>query len=202
MSRLNLSGGKIVLGARTIKTLTALLVSMTLGAFALMVLETAPVQPEAQHLAAVGPPAGGAGQIIRQTLVPIQPIKWRNIVVHSSAAEAPDIASRCHFVVTPEGQITPTSLWQRQLSGHHVYVPGRDFNADSIGICLIGDFSRNKPPRKQLAALIDLTRAFQPTFRIPADRVYLHSDLDAYSRSPGAAFPSKSFDRALYRPKR
>ena len=56
-------------GSRTIKTLTALLVSMTLGALALMVLETAPAEPAAQHLAAVtgGPPAGQAGRAVGET---------------------------------------------------------------------------------------------------------------------------------------
>ena len=191
-----------MLGSRPIKTLTALLISMTIGAFALMVLETAPVRPTAQHLAAVSSPAGHPGKIIRGTSVPLQPIKWRNIIVHGSEAEPPDIAERYHFLIHRDGRMAGTTLWKRQLAGHHVYVPGRDFNADSIGVCVMGDFSRSGPPRAQFAALMDLVRALQPMFSISADRVYLHSELDPYARSPGAAFPAETFNRSLYRPPR
>lgn len=188
-----------MLGSRTIKTLVALLASMTIGAFALLFLDTGPSREVSQRLAAIAAPAGHAGRVLEDTAVPLQPIKWRNVVVHASGAEAADIAERCHFVIHQDGQIQATPLWQRQLSGHHVYVPGRDFNADSIGICLVGEFSRQRPAQQQFAALIDLMHAIQPTFQIPADRVYLHSELDAYSNSPGMAFPAQQFAKRLYR---
>jgi len=186
-----------MLGSRTIKTLTALLLSMTVGAFALMLLETAPVRPSAQQLAAVSLPENQAGQLVRQTAVPIQPIKWRNIVIHGSQAEGQDIAERCHFVVHPDGKLLATGLWERQQSGHHVFVPGRDFNADSIGICLQGEFSTSAPEATQVTALVELARTLQKALTIPTERVYLYSDLDSLSRSPGAAFPAESFDRRL-----
>jgi len=186
-------------GSRTIKTLTALLVSMTLGALALMMLETAPVEPSAQHLAAVAAPAGQAGRIVWDTEVPVQAIKWRMIVVHSSAGGAPGLGEQCHFIVAADGSIQPTDLWRRQMPGNHVHVPGRDFNSMSIGICLVGDFSSQAPPKQQLAALADLTRSLQRTLQISADRVYLHSDLDVAGASPGAAFPARAFDHNLYR---
>jgi len=171
---------------------------MTIGAFALMALETAPVRAPVQDLAAIATTDAPCEQIVRRTDVPLQPIKWRNLIVHGSAAGPPDIAKRCHFIVDADGLITPTALWQRQQSGHHVYVPGRDFNADSVGVCLIGDFSRRSPPANQLAALVDLTRTLQHMFRIPDDRVYLHRELDRNSRSPGAAFPAGLFNRSLH----
>ena len=34
-------------------------------------------------------------------------------------------------------------------------------------------------------------------FNIAADHVYLHSELDAHSRSPGVAFPAKRFNQDL-----
>jgi len=171
---------------------------MTIGAFALMALETAPVTAPARDLAAIATTDAPCEQIIRRTDVPLQPIKWRNVIVHGSAAGRPGIAERCHFIVGGDGQIALTGLWRRQQSGHHVYVPGRDFNADSIGICLTGDFRHRPPPAVQLTALVDLTRTLQQMFRIPGDRVYLHSELDRNSRSPGAAFPAGLFNRSLH----
>ncbi len=189
-------------GSRTIKTLTALLISMTLGALALMVLETAPARPTPQHLAAVASPNELAGKIVHDTAVPFQRMKWRNVIVHSSVNQTPGFAQRCHFLIQPNGKIQVTALWKRQLSGNHVYVPGRDFNADSVGICLAGDFSMQAPPRAQMNSLIELVRTLQPLSAIPADRVYLHSDLIPYSQSPGVAFPSRTFNANLYRTRR
>lgn len=186
-------------GSRTVKTLTALLVSMTLGAAALILLETAPVEPTAQHLAAVSAPAGNCGRVVCDTEVPIQAIKWRTIIIHGSAAEGPGLPQQCHFLIGSDGRIAATALWRRQMSGEHVYVPGRDLNAVSIGVCIMGDFSQQAPSAAQLASLADLTRSLQRTLEIPADRVYLHSDLDASSSSPGAAFPTRAFDHNLYR---
>ena len=188
-----------MLGSRTVKTLTALLGSMTLGAFVLMVLETAPTNPEPEQLAAVTERDTGLAAIIRDTAVPLQRIKWRNVVVHGSGVGSSDIAGRCHFVVGQDGRIIATALWKHQLAGYHVYVPGRDFNADSIGICLDGDFSDLPPARAQFEVLVNLTRAIQEDFAVPPDRVYLHSQLDARSSSPGAAFPAAALDGRLYR---
>jgi len=42
----------------------------------------------------------------------------------------------------------------------------------------------------------------QRTFMIPADRVYLLSELDSSIRSPGEAFPSEAFAGRLLRPSR
>lgn len=191
--------GKIMLGSRTIRILTALLVSMTLGALALMVLETAPPTPRAEQLAAIGiskMPLDGA---IHNTAVPIQPIKWRNIIVHSSGAGAAGIEKRCHFVLRPDGRVAATGLWKRQLAGDHVYVPGRDFNADSVGICMIGDFRNSGPAQRQFNRLTELTRTLQGILLTPRDRIYLHSQLDPRSHSPGGAFPARAFNDSLLR---
>ena len=40
--------------ARTVKTLTFLLAAMTVGAFLVMLMETAPIRPSAEPLAAYG----------------------------------------------------------------------------------------------------------------------------------------------------
>jgi len=194
--QVNSTGDTIMLGSRTIKTLIALLISMTVSAFVLMLLETAPVRLPAQQLAAVGSSAEPAGEVIRATAVPLQPLRWRNVVIHGSAAE-PGIAERSHFIVDADGEISATDHWRRQLPQRHVYVAGWDFDSDSVGICLVGDFSTQGPSRRQFRSLVKLTAAIQAILRMPAERVYLHSDLDAHSSSPGRAFPAQAFNASL-----
>ena len=188
--------------SRTIRTLTALLVMMTLGAVMLMLMESRPPRPSPGSLAAVTPSGHSAEAVVFDTEVPHQPLKWRNIVVHASGAGRDGIAQRTHFVVDPpasdaDGAVIATDLWKRQAEGHHVYVPWRDFNADSIGICLTGEFSSRPPSPAQIKALVSLVQTLQYTFSIPADRVYLHSDLDSRSGSPGDAFPAEAFTERL-----
>jgi len=185
-------------GSRTVKTLTALLVAMTLGALALMVLETDPIRPTAPPLAVLTPSPSGAARIIQETRVPLQAIKWRYVVVHASRSPMSETARKCHFLVEADGEdawkITATDPWLDQREGGHI---GGFWRDSSIGICLIGDFSRRRPVQGQFASLIDLVNALQEACRISADRVYLHSDLVARSSSPGAAFPAAEFSARL-----
>jgi len=174
---------------------------MTAGAYLLMLMESAPIRPPARSLAALAASGAGAGKVVADTDVPLQPAKWRNIIVHAHEGEPAETSRRMHFVIRPGSSgtlvVEGTDLWKRQADGHHVYVPWRDFNADSIGICLIGRFSRRPPTDEQFQLLIDLVRTLQSTFRIPGDQVYLHSDLDGRSVSPGRAFPARTFTESL-----
>lgn len=178
-------------GSRTIKTLTVLLAAMTVGAFSLMVLETAPIPPASANLAAL---KGGSVTLgaVEQTTVPLQTMIWRNIIVHTSGLERRDIARDCHFVIEG-GEIKATDRWKRQTSGNHIYVPGFDYDANSIGVCVIGDFSSRAPGNDQLQALATLVRALQQRLRITNDRVYTYRELVPSSASPGDAFPADFF---------
>jgi len=187
-----------MIGSRTIKTLIALLASMSIGAFVLIALETAPARARSEQLAALIAPGDGVSAALHDTAVPLQPVKWRAVVVHTSA-EGSGIPSRCHFVLSPNGLVSCTDLWKRQMRGNHVYVPGRDFNADSVGVCVVGDFSSTgtRISQKQFDGLVGLIGSLQKTLRIPAERVYLHRDLDARSNSPGQGFPANAFNASL-----
>ena len=191
--------------SRTVKVLIALFVAMILGSVVLIVLETAPVNPH-RDLAAISHPSDALGRSIYRTNVPVQPVKWRSIVIHSTGGRGANIAKESHFLVRPDGEgssaVEMTPLWDRQVEGNHVYVPGRDFNSDSIGVCLVGDFSAQPPSPSQMKALLALVQSLQRTLNVSADHVYLHSDLDASSRSPGAAFPVREFTLALLRVER
>jgi len=185
-------------GSRTIKTLGLLLLAMTAGTVVLAFLQTEPVRPGAQPLAVLAPPPAGAAGVIYETRVPIQRIKWRYLVVHAARSDAEPTARGCHFLIRtgPDGQweIHPTGHWLVQGSGRHI---GSLWADSSVGICLIGDFSRRGPAERQFDLLVELVHALQDLCGIPADRVYLHSDLVARSTSPGAAFPAERFTRHL-----
>lgn len=190
------TAGNWMIDARTTKVLGALLFAMTAGALVLMALESEPPRPDRDHLAI----ASGT-TLDRQDWTVTHP--WKRIVIHASTGGRDSLPGRCHFVIDatplkPHGSIIrPTDLWQRQVPGHHVYVPGHDFNADSIGICLMGDFSRQSPPEAQFEALVGLVRKLQGTCGISADSVYLHSELNPDRPSPGQAFPVGTFNDRL-----
>jgi hypothetical protein len=186
-------------GSRTVRKLTFLLIAMTFGVLALMLLETEPVHPNAQPLAVLAPPPAGAGKVVYETRVPLQAVKWRYMVVHAAPTSSARPAASCHFIVDAEGDIQATAHWIGQRDAAHV---GGFWREHSIGVCLVGDFSRHRPAAGQFARLVELVNTLQEVCRIPAGRVYLHSDLVAYSGSPGAAFPAEEFSARLLRPRR
>lgn len=191
--------------SRTVRVLTALFVTMTLGALVLMMLETGPIRGGSPAVWSVPTPAQAdpVDQAIRfDTEVPVQPAMWRNVVVHASGFDA-DASRQCHFLVAADGTVRNTILWKRQMIGRHTFGIGRDWNADSIGIFVEGDFSTDPPPAEQFRSLLRLVRSLQEYLgprQLPADHVYLSRDVDPQTRSPGDAFPAAEFDRLLLRP--
>ena len=107
---------------------------------------------------------------------PVKRNRWRYIVVHNSGtrqgnAKAFDYyhtkvrkmpnGMAYHFVIgngtsSGNGAIEIGSRWTRQINGGHVH---SDYlNNIAIGICLVGDFNRDKPTPQQLEALDELIR--------------------------------------------
>ena len=189
------SGNEMFDATRTTRVLGALLVSMTFGALLLMLMESDPPRPGQSDRASI------AGNVLSQHASVSR--KWRRIIVHSAADSSSNLPMRCHFVIDPEASptgfgIRSTELWKQQKPGYHALVAAeRDYNSDSIGICLIGDFSKHQLSQGQFNALISLVRGLQKTCRIDGDSVYLYSQLDAQSRLPGRNFPVADFDAAL-----
>jgi hypothetical protein len=171
---------------------------MTMGVLVLMVLETEPARPTAQPLAVLTPPPAGAGRVVYETRVPIQTAQWHHLIVHAAPTADAPLARECHFLVHagPHGdaRITATARWLDQQQGRHI---GDRWQETGIGICLVGDFSRQRPGQGQFASLVELANTLQELCSISADRVYLHSDLVARSASPGAAFPGDAFAARL-----
>ena len=103
----------------------------------------------------------------------VQRDKWQRIVVHHSAikygnVEKYDAAHRLrgmqnglayHFLIgngidAGNGEIEIGPRWLKQQSGGHV--KNQLINQTAIGICLIGNFEKTHPSKKQLAAFTQL----------------------------------------------
>jgi N-acetyl-anhydromuramyl-L-alanine amidase AmpD len=138
---------------------------------------------------------------------PAKPRAWKTIVIHHSATRVGSAATfesshrargmvnglAYHFVIdngsqgTEDGFIETGSRWIHQLQGGHCKQD--DVNETGIGICLVGDFSRDEPTEKQMQSLILLIRGLQDQFQIDADNVIGHGDIfGEYSECPGHKF--------------
>lgn len=102
--------------------------------------------------------------------------RWKYMVIHNSGTRQGNAkifdhyhrktrkmpnGMAYHFVIgngtsSGDGQIEIGNRWARQINGGHVH---SDYlNYISLGVCLVGDFNRDKPTRKQLEALDELIR--------------------------------------------
>jgi len=187
----------------TIITLAMLVASMSIGACVLILMETEPAEPTGPVplSASDAQEAGPELAIIHRTNAALQFIKWRNIVVHDSRCPQRDIVQGCHFIIGRRGRfgdgaIYPTRRWRDQQDGKHILVPGYNFNANSIGICVLRDDRSSGPTARQFDALVRLIRALQITCSIPRDHVYLHSELGE-CHCPGGSFRAEALRRRL-----
>lgn len=182
-----------MVSSRTAKTLTALCLSMVAGAVLLGWMETEPIQIAAIPLTAKASDGQRPGQVVFETNVPVRKDMWNNIIVRSATDQA--ARNGCHFVVqmSDDGStasVHATDLWKSQLSGKHTFALGHDWNVDSIGVCVAGEIGNLRAGDSQFKELMVIVRSLQHHMRIPADRVYLHSDLDLPSPAP---VPSDAF---------
>jgi len=133
--------------------------------------------------------------------------KWRHIIAHHSAtpngnAKIFDTFHRqkgmenglaYHFVIgngsnSGDGEVEIGGRWLRQLNGGHVR--SETHNANSIGICVVGNFERRKPTRKQATALIELTDYLMNRMLRGRPKFMVHRDLEQ-TLCPGRHFPVK-----------
>lgn len=186
-----------MLRSGTIKTLATLLAAMTFGTALLIWMETAPARPLVPvPLQALKNREGQAElELVRNTDAPLAYHKWRNIIVHDLSRE-PGVAKGCHFVIGgadgKDAAARATNLWTIQQDGNHITMPGFSYNQTSIGICLAVNTNKAVPTAAQRKALVNLVRTLQVQFEVPADHVYLHSDLGE-NGCPGGFFSSDEF---------
>jgi hypothetical protein len=172
---------------------------MTAGTFSLMLLETDPVGSSVNDFATIVAPAQDHFQAISQTRVPVQPEKWRAIVVESTD-DGNELTGTVHLIVRietgddgePVAHVEGTDLWASQQDAPQLNRP-----AGSIAVCVVGDFARTNPSRDVFQTLVGLTQRLQRIAEIPGDRVYLPGDYDARQPRFTAAFSSAFHNNLL-----
>lgn len=135
-------------------------------------------------------------------------IKWKYIVIHHSSTKGGNaqIFGRYHreemhipdgliyhFVIgngnkSVNGEVEVSSRWQKKLPGPNCF--DAKVNEQSISICLVGDFEKDKPTRAQIVALIELLRKLQKDYGISRTNIIGHNDVDKDKTDcPGKNFP-------------
>jgi hypothetical protein len=168
---------------RVVKVLAALLISMTVGAFVLMVLGNNPPSAGPFCLAAYYQ-LDSVDQAV-QSKACQTPHRWNSIEIYFSGTQrgslqqpAGAVDMSCHFVICNgsgggDGEIQPTEQWQKQWSIR----PSRTWQGSekTIRICLIGDGATVPLTNYQLKRLEMLLEALCRKLGISADAVYLPS---------------------------
>ena len=175
---------------RQAKIFAVLLISMTAGAIALMVLGN-------------NPPTAGAFCLSRYyRLDPVEEVislrvaqsanRWNFVEIYYSGTKAGNVEQlvslgglacpediNCHFVVCNglgggDGQIQPTEKWQRQWS----IIPGQTWygSGQTIRICVIADGKDTCPTDSQRKRTEALVEQLQRKFDIQRDCIYYPND--------------------------
>jgi LysM repeat protein len=142
--------------------------------------------------------------------------RWKYIVIHHSGTKQGSAkifetyhrkvkrmenGLAYHFVIgngtsTRDGEIEIGNRWMKQLQGGHLY--SEYLNSIAIGICFVGDFSRQKPTAKQIAACIELVEYLKKRCGNSKIKFCLHREINPRPTScPGDRFPSTLLHRRL-----
>jgi len=133
--------------------------------------------------------------------------KWRYIIIHHSATDHGNaarfdryhrehmhmISLAYHFVIgngsdSGDGEIEVGDRWIHQWAGGHC--DRERFNEEGIGICLVGDFMKGVPTKRQMDSLVRLIKRLQKDFDIPVTNVLGHREINEKSTlCPGDNFP-------------
>ncbi|MFN3166894.1 MAG: N-acetylmuramoyl-L-alanine amidase [Phycisphaeraceae bacterium] len=201
--------------------LGSLVVGMTVVSAILLALEPDPgYRSNAWSLSALamdGPDA-------RDEILGVQGDKqWRYIIIHDSRGVRGDTqalnaawnreyarqglpATRgagYHFVINDsqgrsDGEVEIGPLWQQQQPGDYVAGETADYwNANAIGVCVMGDADTRPFSEDQIDATISLVRVLQQAYGIPRDKVIIQAGQS--SDSPALHFPKAEFLKQIRR---
>ena len=195
--------------SRTVKCLVILVATMIIGSGILLLIKTPPakVSPFLTIKAKSEGSQSDISNLILKTDIPIQAIKWVNIVVYdNSDARGDSLAAlneNYHFIIgSPDvigsGSIWTTPLWQKQQDCNHIIRSGHPAHQGSIMIRLLCDTRQKAPTSEQMDALIELVRKLQVLCQIPSDHVWVEGPPDN-PNEPGRFFPSGYFRSRLIR---
>jgi len=137
--------------------------------------------------------------------------KWKYIIIHHSATDEGSALAfnkfhqsrgwenlGYHFVIDngtegkEDGQIEVAPRWIKQQNGAHCKAGG--MNSTGIGICLVGNFSKDNITRKQMESLTYLVNTLREYYKIPVNNIMGHSEVSgASTECPGTKFPWPEF---------
>ena len=138
--------------------------------------------------------------------------KWKYIIIHHSGTEDGsalqfhrwhlnkgwDKGVGYHFVIDSnesskqDGQIESTPRWIKQEDGAHC--KAGDMNTRGIGICLVGNFDKERVSDKQMESLVLLVNKLRRHYKIPLNRIMGHGEVSgASTHCPGRQFPWREF---------
>lgn len=138
--------------------------------------------------------------------------KWKYIIIHHSATDEDNSLSLYwlhirrgfdeglgyHFVIDNgtygkgDGEIEIAPRWIKQRDGAHCKANG--MNKVGIGICLVGNFSKDRVSEKQLDSLVHLVNVLRDHYNIPKENIIGHGQVPgAKTECPGTTFPWYEF---------
>ena len=139
--------------------------------------------------------------------------KWHGIIIHHSATSYGNAAYidklhkangwdgiGYHFVINNgvfkkgygnrDGVVEVGYRWPQQKDGSHCRLKGdlgNYWNKHTIGICLIGNFEKTHPTKRQWRSLVELIRFLQKRYNIPTSQIKGHRQIKP------TACPGKNF---------
>jgi len=152
---------------------------------------------------------------------PVQPGRWKYIVIHHSGVDTGTVKAmdRYHrevrhmenglaydFVIgngsgMGDGAIAVGPRWVKQLDGGHLASEAQ--NKIAIGICLVGNFDKHPPTRREMESLRALVEALMARCKLSPAAVRTHQQINVVpTRCPGSQFPARSFFESLQAPGR
>jgi N-acetyl-anhydromuramyl-L-alanine amidase AmpD len=95
-----------------------------------------------------------------------------------------------------DGEVIVGNRWSRQLHGGHL--KSEKLNEVSIGICLVGDFNKTKPTRKQIDSLEALLESLMRRCNLRAASIQTHKQIHPkHTECPGKRFDLAAVKRRL-----
>ncbi|MEZ5274764.1 MAG: LysM peptidoglycan-binding domain-containing protein [Opitutaceae bacterium] len=152
----------------------------------------------------------------RMDAVKVKPGQWQHIVIHHSGTPIGsgknidryhreerhmENGLAYHFVIgngngMRDGEIYIGGRWIKQIEGGHLAIHA--LNLNSIGICLIGNFEKDRPTTKQLNSLEALIRTLLAETGLPRSAVTTHKEIHPkHTLCPGRQFPTEAFEARL-----
>jgi LysM repeat protein len=143
--------------------------------------------------------------------IPVRPGRWRYIVIHHSATDRGNAkildhyhrhrrkmanGLAYHFVIgngrgMRDGEIAIGHRWRAQLKGGHLASDA--LNDVSIGVCLVGNYEKERPTPAQMRSLYALTGYLLQRTRAPSTAVRTHRQINTKPTAcPGRNFPTRA----------